>query len=98
MIIKLVQTPICSADWTTYETMHSLRCKRDETLTLFSCISTLNSAIDNRLAAKLLTEALCTRPISLTLAYNTVVPDYWVKYLTLHHYDYLITNHPEILL
>ena len=98
MIIKLVQTSICSSDWITPETMHKLRGKRGGTLTIFSCISTLNYTVDNKLATELLTTALCTDPISLTLAYDVTVPDYWLKYLTIHHYDYIITNHPEILL
>jgi hypothetical protein len=98
MIIKLVQTPICSADWTTSETAYKLRGKRGEAITIFSRIPTANYDQDNRLAEKLLIDVLCTDPTSLTLAYDTTVPNYWVKYLTLHHYDYLITNHPEILL
>ena len=98
MIIKLVQTPICSTDWITPETMRRLIGRRGGTLTIFSCISTLNSAVDNKLATELLTTAICTNPISLTFAYNNLIPDYWLKYLTIHHYDYLATNHPEILI
>jgi hypothetical protein len=92
MIIKLVQTTSCSADWITPESMYRLKGKRGGVITIFSSIPTIDSATE------LLVVALCTDPTSLTLAYDTTVPDYWLKYLTIHHYDYLVTNHPEILL
>jgi hypothetical protein len=98
MIIKLVQTSNCNTGWATSETAYKLRGKRGEAITIFSRISTTNYDQDNRLAAKLLTDVLCTDPTSLTLAYDTIVPDYCVKYLARHHYDYLATNHQEILL
>ena len=101
MIIKLIQASNCNTDWTTSETAYKLRGRRGEAITIFSRISSISTANcdqDNRLAAKLLTDVLCTSPTSLTLAYDTIVPDYWVKYLARHHYDYLATNHPEVLL